>query len=107
MSSYQWYKDGTAIVGATNATYTAKSSELQRECGRCERLFGFEYELYYYNAAAQLRRSPTQGKRIVCGRQHDLSAPSGMSSYLWSNGETTASITTSTACQLQRDSNEY
>ena len=38
------------------------------------------------------------GSSVLCaGDSTTLSAPSGMSSYLWSNGETTASITTSAA----------
>lgn len=38
------------------------------------------------------------GASVLCaGDSTTLIAPSGMSSYLWSNGETTASITTSTA----------
>ena len=38
------------------------------------------------------------GSSVLCaGDSTTLSAPSGMSAYLWSNGETTASITTSTA----------
>ena len=38
------------------------------------------------------------GASVLCaGDSTTLSAPSGMSAYLWSNGETTSSITTSTA----------
>ena len=99
MTSYQWYKDGTAIAGATNATYTATTSANYSvsvvDANGCSAL-STNYTIT--NAAAPVATITNSGASVLCaGDSTTLSAPSGMSSYLWSNGETTASITTSSA----------
>ena len=99
MSAYQWYKDGTAIVGATSSSYTANTAANYSvsviDANGCSAL-STNYTIT--NAAAPVATITNAGSSVLCaGDSTTLSAPSGMSAYLWSSGETTASITTSTA----------
>ena len=74
------------------------SCELQRKRGRCERLFGLKCNYTITNAPPPVATITNAGSSVLCaGDSTTLSAPSGMSAYLWSNGEITSSITTSTA----------
>ena len=99
MSAYQWYKDGTAIVGATNATYTANAAANYSvsvvDANGCSAL-STNYAVA--TAAAPVATITNAGSSVLCaGDSTTLSAPSGMSTYLWSDGSTTQSITTSAA----------
>jgi len=99
MSSYQWYANGTAISGATSATYTANASGNYSvsvvDANGCSDI-STNYSIT--NAAAPVATITNTGSSILCtGGSATLSAPSGMSSYLWSDGSTTQSITASTA----------
>jgi hypothetical protein len=99
MSAYQWYKDGTAIVGATSSSYTANTAANYSvsvvDANGCSAL-STNYTIT--NAAVPVATITNAGSSVLCaGDSTTLSAPSGMSAYLWSSGETTASITTSTA----------
>ena len=99
MSSYQWYKDGTALVGATSSTYTANDAANYSvsvvDANGCSAL-STNYTIT--NAAAPVATITNNGSSVLCsGDSTTLSAPTGMSGYLWSTGETTASISTSAA----------
>jgi len=99
MSSYQWYANGTAITGATSATYTANASGNYSvsvvDANGCSDI-STSYSIT--NAAAPVATITNAGSSVLCsGGSASLSAPSGMSSYLWSDGSTSQSITTSTA----------
>ncbi|MDA8577137.1 T9SS type A sorting domain-containing protein, partial [Schleiferiaceae bacterium] len=99
MSSYQWYANGTAITGATSATYTANASGNYSvsvvDANGCSDI-STSYSIT--NAAAPVATITNAGSSVLCsGGSATLSAPSGMSSYLWSDGSTSQSITTSTA----------
>ena len=99
MSSYQWYANGTAITGATSATYTANASGNYSvsvvDANGCSDI-STSYSIT--NAAVPVATITNAGSSVLCsGGSASLSAPSGMSSYLWSDGSTTQSITTSTA----------
>ena len=99
MTSYQWYANGTAITGATNATYTANAagnySVSVVDANGCSDISS-NYAIT--NAAAPVATITNSGSSVLCaGDSTILSAPSGMSSYLWSDGSTTQSITASTA----------
>ncbi|MDB2573002.1 hypothetical protein N9X81_04685, partial [Schleiferiaceae bacterium] len=99
MSSYQWYANGTAITGATSATYTATASGNYSvsvvDANGCSDI-STNYAIT--NAAPPVATITNAGSSVLCsGGSATLSAPSGMSSYLWSDGSTTQSITTSTS----------
>ncbi|MDB2435973.1 S8 family serine peptidase [Schleiferiaceae bacterium] len=99
MSSYQWYANGTAITGATSATYTATASGNYSvsvvDANGCSDI-STNYTIT--NAAAPVATITNAGSSVLCsGGSATLSAPSGMSSYLWSDGSTSQSITTSTS----------
>ena len=99
MSSYQWYLGGNAISGATSSSYTASSvgnySLSVVDANGCSA----SSTLYSLSAAVPPVATVTNsGNSTLCsGDSTTLTAPAGMSSYLWSDGSTTQSITTPSA----------
>ncbi len=99
MSSYQWYLGGNAISGATSSSYTASSvgnySLSVVDANGCSA----SSTLYSLSAAVPPVATVTNsGNSTLCsGDSTTLTAPAGMSSYLWSDGSTTQSITTPNA----------
>ena len=99
MSGYQWYTNGTAIIGATGAAYTANAAGNYsvgvvdaNGCSALSTAYGIT------NAAPPISTITNSGANILCADDSTtLLAPSAMSSYLWSDGSTSQSITTSTA----------
>ena len=94
MSSYQWYKDGTAIVGATSSSYTAGDAANYSvsvvDTNGCSSL-STSYTIT--SASAPTAMITNSGSSVLCsGDSTTLSAPLGMSSYLWSDGSTGQSI---------------
>jgi hypothetical protein len=99
MSSYQWYANGTAISGATSATYTANASGNYSvsvlDANGCSDI---STNYVITNAAPPTATVTNSGSNVLCaGDSTTLSAPSGMSSYLWSNGSTSQSLTVAAA----------
>ena len=98
MTAYQWSLNGTAISGATSASYSATSAGsytvLATNASGCSSLSAaFAVTVDALPSAVISAGSATtfcQGDSVV------LSAPAGYS-YLWSNGATTSSITAKTA----------
>lgn len=96
-SGYQWYKDGTALAGATGATLSATSggsyavqvtsSDGCSSLSSAQALTANPLPTGSISNASSLEFC--QGDSVV------LSAPSGMD-YSWSTGDTTASISVST-----------
>jgi len=99
MSSYQWYLGGNAISGATSSSYTASSvgnyslSVVDANgCSASSTLYGLSA------AVPPVATVTNSGNSTLCsGDSATLTAPAGMSSYLWSDGSTTQSITTPNA----------
>ena len=99
MSSYQWYANGTAITGATSATYTANASGNYSvsvlDANGCSDI---STNYVITNAAPPTATITNSGSSVLCaGDSTTLTAPSGMSSYLWSNGSTSQSLTVAAA----------
>jgi len=99
MSSYQWYANGTAISGATSATYTANASGNYSvsvvDANGCSDI---STNYVITNAAPPTAAITNSGSNVLCaGDSRTLSAPSGMSSYLWSDGSTSQSLTVAAA----------
>jgi hypothetical protein len=95
MTSYQWYANGTAISGATTSTYTVNVAGNYTvnvvDANGCSDISS-NYTIT--NAAAPVATITNNGANVLCaGDSTTLSAPSGMSGYLWSNGDTTQTIT--------------
>jgi hypothetical protein len=99
MSSYQWYANGTAITGATSATYTANASG--------------NYSVTVTNAngcsatssatviSTSQITAPTvtsNGALEFCdGGTVSLAVPAGYSSFMWNNGSGFSQITATTS----------
>jgi len=86
-------------VGATSATYTANDAANYSvsvvDANGCSDISS-NYAIT--NAAAPVTTITNSGSSVLCaGDSTTLSAPSGMSGYLWSDGSTTQSITANTA----------
>jgi subtilisin family serine protease len=98
MTTYQWYKDGIAVVGATDSTYAASVSGSYRvqvtNASGCGQLSAAQVITVNALPVASVSASGTttfcQGDSVV------LSAPAGYT-YLWSNGATTQSISAKTS----------
>ena len=98
MTGYQWMLNGTSIPGATSASYTAAAAGsytvLLTNASGCTSLSaGYTVTENALPTAAVSALSSTtfcQGDSVV------LSAPAGYT-YLWSNGATTQTISTSSA----------
>jgi len=90
--TFQWYRDGILIPGATNQSYTATQAGVyvvKTFVGGVECL----------SASAMVYAvpeivSPLKGERLICiGDRTELDAGSGTNyTYLWSTGETTQTI---------------
>jgi len=98
MTSYQWYKDGTAIVGATGSSLSASTSGSYRvlvgNASGCSQLS--TATAIVVNALPTATMSASGSTTFCQGDSVVLSAPAGYS-YLWSNGATTQSISAKTA----------
>jgi len=98
MTSYQWYKDGTAIVGATDSSLSASASGSYRvlvgNASGCSQLS--TATAIVVNALPTATMSASGSTTFCQGDSVVLSAPAGYS-YLWSNGATTQSISAKTA----------
>lgn len=94
MASYQWYLGGNAISGATTSTYIATSTGAyslsivdNNGCSGTSTIYSI------VTAAPPVAIVTNTGSSLLCPSQTTtLEAPTGMSSYLWSNGDTTQSI---------------
>ena len=78
MTSYQWYANGTAITGATNATYTANAA------GNYSVALGFEAvrtSVQTTHHKCCCTSGDEQWIKCIVWNSTTLSAPSGMSSY--------------------------
>ena len=100
-SGYQWYKDGTALAGATGATLSATSGgsyavQVTSSDG-CSSLSSAQ--AVTKNALPTASISNGSSLSFCDGGSVTLSAPSGMS-YAWSDGSTTQSITQSSSGQV-------
>ena len=93
-SNNQWYKDGVAInVNGTNQTLTISSAGVYTVKGtngaNC-----FSAESNPITASASVVTYNVIPDTIkVCGTQATVNAGTGFTSYVWSTGETTSSIT--------------
>jgi uncharacterized repeat protein (TIGR03803 family) len=95
---YQWYGGGYPIGGATSATYSAEDSG---EYSATVTDSSFDTSVKSESVAVTIRPLPAatinpNGTRVICaGSSVDLTASAG-SSWLWSTGATTPSITVDT-----------
>lgn len=92
-ASYAWSNSSTNqnIIVATAGNYTVTGTTSDG----CSTTSAVTSVTVNANPVATITNS---GSSVLCaGDSTTLNAPLGMSSYLWSNGENTASITTSTA----------
>lgn len=92
-ASYAWSNGSTNqnIIATTAGNYTVTGTTSDG----CSTTSSATSVTVNANPVATITNS---GSSVLCtGDSTTLSAPTGMSAYLWSNGETTASITTSTA----------
>ena len=98
MTTYQWYKDGIAVVGATDSTYAASVSGSYRvqvaNASGCGQLSAAQ--VITVNALPVASVSTTGTTTFCQGDSVVLSAPAGYT-YLWSNGATTQSISAKTS----------
>ena len=97
-SGYQWYKDGVLLAGATSGSYSATGSGSYAvsvmNADGCSSLSAAQTVTKNVNPTAIVTNN---GASLLCsGLTTTLSAPIGMT-YLWSNGDTTQTITISTS----------
>ena len=97
-SGYQWYKDGVLLAGATSGSYSATGSGSYAvsvmNADGCSSLSAAQTVTKNVNPTAIVTNN---GASLLCsGLTTTLSAPTGMT-YLWSNGDTTQTITISTS----------
>ena len=96
--TYQWLKDGNAISGATNQTYTASVtgnySVTVTNAGGCSGTSASTP--VNISAVSQATATPSGSTSICQGNSVTITASSG-SAYSWSNGANSQSITVSAA----------
>ncbi|HUM46739.1 MAG TPA: T9SS type A sorting domain-containing protein, partial [Chitinophagales bacterium] len=98
--AYQWKKGLTVLSNATNATYQPTSSSASYKvvitdnhgCSKTSDNFAVTV-----NSAATPTLTVIGGSTICQGQSTNISATAGYNSYLWSSGQTTSSITVSSA----------
>lgn len=95
-SSYIWNKDGIAISGATNQTYTAASSGSYTATVTTGTCTGTSAPIVVTVNASSAADVTTSGATDICQGGNVMLTASAGSSWLWSNGATTQSITVST-----------
>lgn len=97
---YQWFLDGNQINGANSSTYTAS------QAGNYTCIaYGIYCQVNSSNSTTlSITTNPTPpslgsslGTSICLGDTTIISAPQGFSSYLWSNGATSESISVGTS----------
>lgn len=94
-AGYQWYNNGTAVIGATGPSYSAVTSgsyavEVTSAVG-CTSLSAAQSVTKNTNPTATITNL---GSSLLCnGDSAILTAPSGFASYAWSNGINTISTT--------------
>lgn len=96
-TTYQWYLNGDAISGATSQTYTPTASGKYvvriTDANGCV----YQYSLGYSVTLPDTPAISANGATALCsGGTVTLTSSTG-TSYLWSNGATTQSITVSSA----------
>lgn len=103
-ASYQWFKDGVAIVGATNQTYTPTVSGTYTMViisggGACNAISNAI--LVVINHATKPSIAPSGDTVIICSKNNDKLCPAtwGYSNYQWyKNGVAIASPTGTASC---------
>ena len=92
--TYQWYLNGTAISGATSNTYTASQSGNYQVAITNTVCTDFSNQVTLtFNALPQAPVVTSSGNLTQClGGSVVLNATPGYSSYLWSTGATSQSI---------------
>jgi subtilisin family serine protease len=92
-SGYQWFRNGTAVTGATSSSFTALlPGTYTVQSTTSSGCVGLSAAVQIQEIALPTASISTSSTSPVCvGDTVTLSAPSGFS-YLWSNGATTQSI---------------
>ncbi|MEO6168956.1 MAG: T9SS type A sorting domain-containing protein, partial [Chitinophagales bacterium] len=98
--AYQWKKGSTVLTNATNATYQPTSTSTSYKvvitdshgCSKTSDNYAVTV-----NTAAVPTLTVTGGTTICQGASTNIAATAGYNSYLWSSGQTTSSITVTTA----------
>lgn len=97
--TYQWYKNGTIISGAISSAYNATAAgfyQVKITSGQCSDFSDSVQVTVSTVGTAPINISATD-TTFCPGNSVTLNATAGFTHYLWSNGDTTASITVSVA----------
>ena len=93
-SSYQWFRNGNPIPGATSDTYMASTDgSYAISVTNSDGCSSTSNSIYIASVSSPTATISYTGSTTLCpGDSLTLIAPSSMKSYVWSTGETTQSI---------------